>query len=69
MLARKQAETFKAEGNEYYKKREFEKALELYQSAVDLVPDELTYYSNKAAVFFEMKEYAICVEECDLAIE
>jgi hypothetical protein len=36
---------------------------------VDLVPDELTYYSNKAAVFFEMKEYAICVEECDLAIE
>jgi hypothetical protein len=29
----------------------------------------MTYYTNKAAVYYEMKEYDKCVEECDRAIE
>jgi len=37
----------------------------LYQQAVDKCPKELTYYSNKAAVFFEMKRYQDCIQACD----
>jgi len=32
------AETFKNEGNEFYKKRQFDQALKLYQQAIDLCP-------------------------------
>jgi tetratricopeptide (TPR) repeat protein len=28
----------------------------------------LTYYTNKAAAYFEMKQYDKCIEECDKAI-
>ena len=29
----------------------------------------MTYYTNKAAVFFELKEYEQCIAECDKAIQ
>jgi hypothetical protein len=31
--------------------------------------NEVTYHNNKAAVFFEMKDYEKCIAECDVAIE
>jgi tetratricopeptide (TPR) repeat protein len=43
-------------GNEFYKKKDFTKALELYQEAIDLKPTELLYYNNKAACYIEMGE-------------
>jgi stress-induced-phosphoprotein 1 len=58
---KKEAEVFKNEGTEFYKARNFEKALELYQKAIDKCPIEMTYHSNKAAVFFEMKKYEDCI--------
>jgi len=54
---KKAADEFKAEGNVFYKAKNFEKALELYQNAIDKVPSELTYYSNKAAVLMEQKNF------------
>lgn len=62
---KKQAEAFKAQGNDFYKKRQFEQALEFYQKAIDADPSDVTYYSNKAAVYFEMKKYDECIEACD----
>jgi stress-induced-phosphoprotein 1 len=41
------------EGNEYYKKKDFARALELYQAAIELNPTELLYYTNMAAVYIE----------------
>lgn len=29
----------------------------------------MTYYTNKAAVFFEMKNYDECIKACDEGIE
>jgi stress-induced-phosphoprotein 1 len=66
---KKEAEAFKTEGTVFYKARNFEKALEFYQKAIDKCPKELTYHSNKAAVYFEMKKYQDCLEACDAAIE
>ena len=62
---KKEAEAKKAQGNEFYKKRDFENALKLYQEAIDMNPDETTFYSNKAAVFFEMKDFDKCIAVCD----
>ena len=42
--------------NEHYKKKEFDKALELYNEAIQIYPKELTLYLNRAGVFHEKKE-------------
>lgn len=65
---KKKAEAKKNEGNAAYKGKKFDEALKLYQEAIDLDPQDLIYYTNKAAVFFELKQYDKCISECDLAI-
>jgi len=65
---KKEAEALKAQGNDFYKQRKFAEALEYYQQAVDRCPEELTYYSNKAACFFEMKKFEDCIAACDEAV-
>jgi len=54
---KKEAADFKLKGNEAYKKKDFEKALEMYNKAIENDTEELTYYTNKAAVYFEKKDY------------
>ncbi|XP_044731476.1 stress-induced-phosphoprotein 1 [Chrysoperla carnea] len=56
-------------GNEAYKKKNFETALEHYQKAVEHDPTDITYQNNIAAVYFEQKEYKKCIEQCEKAIE
>ena len=41
----------------------------LYDKAIALNPKELSFYTNKAAVYFEMKSFDKCIAECDRAIE
>merc|ERR550514_294847 len=50
----KEADEFKAKGNELYKKKQFEEALVEYDKAIAKVPDDMTYYNNKCAVWTEM---------------
>ncbi|RLU23036.1 hypothetical protein DMN91_005314 [Ooceraea biroi] len=56
-------------GNEAYKKRGFEEALQHYNTAVELDPTEIIYLLNIAAVYFEQKEYERCIAQCEKAIE
>lgn len=42
--------------------------MKLYQQAIDKCPEEITFYSNKAAVFFEMKKFDECIEACEQGI-
>ncbi len=44
-------------------------ALQKYEEALQLDENEVTYINNKAAVYFEMKNYDKCIQECDKAIE
>lgn len=56
-------------GNEAYKKKSFEEALEHYNKAVELDPTEIVYLLNIAAVYFEQKEYDKCIAQCERAID
>ncbi|KYQ58410.1 Stress-induced-phosphoprotein 1 [Trachymyrmex zeteki] len=56
-------------GNEAYKKKSFEEALEHYNKAVELDSTEIIYLLNIAAVYFEQKEYQKCIAQCEKAIE
>jgi len=65
----KEAAAAKDLGNAAYKAKNFEEALGHYDTAIELNPSEMTFYTNKAAVFFEMKKYDECIEMCDKSIE
>lgn len=66
---KKQALQEKNLGNDAYKKKNFQVALEHYNKAVELDPTEITFQLNIAAVYFEQKEYQKCIEQCEKAIE
>nr|KAG5687174.1 hypothetical protein BaRGS_033061 [Batillaria attramentaria] len=59
----------KEKGNAAYKKKDFETALSHYEKAFELDPTNITFLTNRAAVFFEQKEYDKCIAECDKAVE
>ena len=59
----------KDQGNEFYKKKDLENALKHYQKAMEHDPNDITFYTNMAAVYFEQKEYEKCIKECEKAIE
>jgi len=56
-------------GNSAYKKRDFETALEHYAKAIELDPTNVSFLTNRAAVYFEQGKYDECIEECKKAIE
>ena len=59
----------KEEGNSLYKSKKFKEALEKYDEAIALDPTNMTFLSNKAAVYFTQKDYESCIEMCTKAIE
>ena len=56
-------------GNEAYRKRDFDLAMEHYLKAVELDPKEMAFLSNAAAVRFEEGKWAECAEFCSRAAE
>ncbi|XP_041984318.1 stress-induced-phosphoprotein 1 [Aricia agestis] len=59
----------KDRGNECYKKKDFENALLHYRKAIEHDSNDITFYTNVAAVYFEQKDYENCIKECEKAIE
>ncbi|KAJ0175854.1 hypothetical protein K1T71_009013 [Dendrolimus kikuchii] len=59
----------KDNGNDCYKKKDFENAIRHYQKAIEHDSTDITFYTNMAAVYFEQKDYEKCIKECERAIE
>lgn len=66
---KKDAEVAKDQGNELYKKKQLDQALEAYNKAVELNPDESTYHTNIAAVKMAQNKFDDAIAACDCAIE
>lgn len=69
MERKKEAEQMKAEGNQAYQAKNFDKALKFYGIAIRLDPTDALYYTNKAAVYMEMGDFESCITECDNAFK
>merc|ERR1719198_947611 len=63
------ADGHKAKGNDAYKAKKFDEAVTHYSAAIEALPDEMTYYNNLAAVYYEQKKFDECIEKCKKAIE
>ncbi|KAF0493901.1 Stress-induced-phosphoprotein 1 [Gigaspora margarita] len=66
---KKEAIKEKELGNEAYKKREFEKALQHYDKAWELDSTNASILTNKAAVLFEQENYEECIKICEQAVD
>jgi stress-induced-phosphoprotein 1 len=67
--ARKASDDFKQQGNELYKKRKFNEALEFYDKAWGADASNVAVLTNKAAVLFEMERYEETIKVCEEAVE
>lgn len=56
-------------GNAAYKKKDFETAVKHYDAAIVIDPTDMTFYSNKSAVYYEQKDYQQCISICEKAIQ
>lgn len=55
-------------GNEAYRRRDFEAALQHYEQALSRDPHSVSLRTNQAAVYFEQAHYEQCIEACEEAI-
>ncbi|XP_023324175.1 SET and MYND domain-containing protein 4 isoform X1 [Eurytemora carolleeae] len=62
--------SYRADGNKEFKKREFSKALVLYNQAIRTSRgDELGFaIANRSAVYFQQREYMYCINDCEACI-
>eukprot|EP00276_Gloeochaete_wittrockiana_P003299 CAMPEP_0184646954 /NCGR_PEP_ID=MMETSP0308-20130426/3778_1 /TAXON_ID=38269 /ORGANISM="Gloeochaete witrockiana, Strain SAG 46.84" /LENGTH=576 /DNA_ID=CAMNT_0027077481 /DNA_START=36 /DNA_END=1766 /DNA_ORIENTATION=+ len=66
---KKQSLEEKEKGNEAYRARKFEEALEHYSKGVELDPLNETFLTNRAAVYFEQAKYDECIKDCLEAVQ
>ena len=66
--AKEDADKEKALGTQFYKKRQFDEAIEHYEKAWELHQD-ITYLTNLGAAKFEKGDYEGCIESCKKAVE
>lgn len=66
---KKEAEGHKEQGNAAYKAKRFDEAIEHYNKAREVMPSEMTYLTNLAAVFFEQGEYRKSADTCAEAVK
>ncbi|XP_021277356.1 hsp70-Hsp90 organizing protein 3-like [Herrania umbratica] len=59
----------KEAGNAAYKKKDFETAIQHYTKALELDDEDISYLTNRAAVYLEMGKYEDCIKDCDKAVE
>ena len=56
-------------GNEAYKKKDYKMALDYYEKTILLVPTEMTFILNPAAVHFQLQDFEVCVKSCLRAVK
>lgn len=66
--AKAEADELKKKGTEFYKKRQFDEAIENYTKAWDTHKD-ITYKTNLGAAMFEKGDYEGCIQACNEAVE
>ncbi|KAJ9555295.1 hypothetical protein OSB04_009909 [Centaurea solstitialis] len=66
---KEQAQKEKEAGNAAYKKKDFETAIGHYSKALELFDGDISFLTNRAAVYLEMGKYDECIKDCDKAVE
>ncbi|GAA5816870.1 hypothetical protein MFLAVUS_010404 [Mucor flavus] len=63
------AEAEKAKGNEYFGKKDFEKAIAYYGKAIDLDPTVPVYFVNRAMAYLKINRFLEAEKDCTRGIQ
>nr|CAH7729255.1 unnamed protein product [Callosobruchus chinensis] len=68
------AQRYKSEGNEMFKRGKYNEAIQMYNKAIETIPDEYkadlaTYYQNRAAAYEQLKKWSSVIADCSKAID
>ncbi|KAK6950037.1 hypothetical protein Daesc_008360 [Daldinia eschscholtzii] len=63
------AEAHKSDGNRFFKQKDYSRAIAEYTSAIQLMPNEPTYLSNRAAALMSDRQYEAALEDCIRAVD
>ncbi|CAD6262908.1 unnamed protein product [Miscanthus lutarioriparius] len=63
------AQKEKEAGNAAYKRKDFDIAIQHYTTAMELDDEDISYITNRAAVYLEMGKFDECIKDCDKAVE
>ncbi len=66
--AQKKADQIKELGNEQFKLKNYEKALEFYNEAIQTIRDNQVLYTNRAQVYIILKKFNDAISDCDWAL-
>lgn len=54
-----EAQYLKEKGNEWFKKRQFDKAVDLYSQAIECDPNEPIIYANRAQAYLKLRRFLL----------
>ena len=66
---KKQAEEFKAQANDYFKKEKFASAEEFYTKAIDLDATNPVYFANRSIAHLKQESFGYALSDASKAIE
>jgi len=64
----------KEEGNEYFRRKEYDFAIQQYSVAISRCPEDqteqlATFYGNRSAAYFAEEEYELVIDDCSAALD
>jgi len=65
----KEAEDAKNTGNNFYKQKDYFKAIKFYTNAINLLPDKAAYYGNRAAAYMMINNYPNALDDSLKSVE
>eukprot|EP01091_Cochliopodium_minus_P005648 TRINITY_DN1554_c0_g1_i1.p1 TRINITY_DN1554_c0_g1~~TRINITY_DN1554_c0_g1_i1.p1 ORF type:complete len:485 (+),score=136.31 TRINITY_DN1554_c0_g1_i1:42-1496(+) len=68
-MEEKNAVQWKEDGNKFYLNNEYDEAIKCYSKAIELSPEDATYYGNRAQAYMMCKLYEKSINDCEYAIK
>jgi tetratricopeptide (TPR) repeat protein len=56
-------------GNDYYSKKNYDKAIEEFTGAIELVPDKAAYYVQRASAYYQKSDYDRVIADCTRGLQ
>ncbi|GLV43654.1 uncharacterized protein CBL_07019 [Carabus blaptoides fortunei] len=68
-IRKEKSDTLKIQANKAYRRGEYERALSLYNKAIELIRDSCTLYINRALTYMQLKFYEKAIKDCETALK
>ncbi|KAL5263574.1 hypothetical protein ACHWQZ_G008819 [Mnemiopsis leidyi] len=65
----KEAEDEKNTGNNFYKQKDYFKAIKFYTNAINLMPEKAAYYGNRAAAYMMISNFSSALDDSLKSVE